>query len=74
MLRKAWNLWKAFGELLGNILARVVLTVFYFTIFLPFGIGTAVFNDRLGIKAVPKEFWRARSSRPVTLEEARSQA
>jgi hypothetical protein len=74
MLRKAWLLWKAFGEFLGNLLARLVLTVFYFTIFVPFALGTQLFSDRLGMKLNPTQYWQVRSSPPQSLEEARRQS
>ena len=47
VLKKAWQAWKRFGQFLGDILARVVLTLFYFTLFLPFGIGVTWFSDPL---------------------------
>lgn len=73
MLRKLWNKWKAFGAFIGNIVARVVLSVFYFTIFVPFGIGTRLFSDRLGIKTIPKEFWHPRPDQADSIEKARAQ-
>ncbi len=74
MLRKLWARWKAFGEFIGNIVARVILTVFYFTIFVPFGVGTSSFSDRLGIKTIPEQFWHPRAEQADTIEKARSQA
>ena len=74
MLQKVWTKWKAFGEFLGNILARVVLTIFYFTIMAPFAIGAQLFSDQLGIKSIPKNYWQDRTTQPETIEKARSQA
>ena len=74
MLQKVWKKWKAFGELLGNIIARIVLTIFYFTVFVPFAIGAQLFNDHLGIKTIPANYWQARSNQSETLEKAKSQA
>ncbi|HZW03153.1 MAG TPA: hypothetical protein VFF68_04455 [Anaerolineaceae bacterium] len=74
MLQKIWQKWKAFGEILGNILARVVLTLFYFTVFVPFAIGARLFGDRLEIKSPPAALWRARTLTGDSLENARRQA
>lgn len=74
MLKEIWAKWIAFGEWLGNILARVVLSLFYFTIFVPFGIGASAFSDRLEIKSPPDSYWRARHTAQDTFEEARRQA
>ncbi len=74
MLQRAWKAWKAFGRLLGNLVARVVLTVFYFTVFVPFAVGTQLFSDRLGIKAPPPRFWQPRETPAEDLVMARRQA
>ena len=74
MLRKIWEGWKAFGRLVGNFLARIVLTIFYFTVLVPFGLGTSSFSDQLGIKTRPDKFWRTRETGVDTLEAARRQA
>ena len=39
-LRRFWEGWKRFGQAIGDFLARVILSIFYFAIFLPFGLGT----------------------------------
>ncbi|VAW31313.1 hypothetical protein MNBD_CHLOROFLEXI01-4593, partial [hydrothermal vent metagenome] len=36
-LSKLWEGWKKFGEFMAKWMARIILTLFYFTIFLPFG-------------------------------------
>jgi hypothetical protein len=74
MLHKIWEGWKAFGQLIGNLLARIVLTIFYFTVFVPFGVGTGLFSDQLGIKTTPNKFWQIRGNSTDTLEAARRQS
>ena len=69
-LRKLWEGWKAFGRFLGNLVARVVLSVFYFTIFAPYGLGVRWLSDPLQIKTRPKSLWRPRSTTDPTLAEA----
>lgn len=70
-LRRAWHLWKRFGRLIGDLIARVVLTVFYFTIFAPFGIAMRWFSDPLRLKPSHyTTFWMSREARDRTLEDA----
>ncbi|RME69820.1 MAG: hypothetical protein D6784_17765 [Chloroflexi bacterium] len=68
-LRKFWTKWKAFGRFLGNMIARVVLTLFYFTVFVPFGLGVRFFSDPLHIKSTPDSFWRPRTTGDKTLDD-----
>ncbi|HMR66703.1 MAG TPA: hypothetical protein PKE64_22040 [Anaerolineae bacterium] len=69
LIKDFWQGWKAFGHFLGDLLARVVLTIFYFTVFVPFAIGVRLFSDPLLIKSLPAEFWRARTTGDRKLEE-----
>lgn len=73
LLRRIWVLWKALGRFVGNLVGRVVLTIFYFTVFVPFGLGTRLLSDPLAIKAVPPDFWLARETQTDTLDSARRQ-
>jgi hypothetical protein len=70
VLRKLWEGWKAFGHFLGNLLARVVLSIFYFTIFAPFGLGVRWLSDPLQIRTRPDSLWRPRLATDQTLAEA----
>ena len=69
LIEDFWHGWRAFGQFLGNWLARVVLTVFYFTIFIPFGLGVRLFSDPLHIKKQPNELWRPRSTGDQKFED-----
>jgi hypothetical protein len=66
-LRKFWEGWKAFGRFMGNMVARVALSIFYFTIFVPFGLGVRLFGDPLQIKTQPGDLWVARPASDQTL-------
>jgi hypothetical protein len=68
-LSKFWETWKRFGRFMGNIITRIVLTLFYFTVFLPFGIGARLFTDPLHIKGSRAESWNHRETGDKTLEE-----
>ncbi len=72
-LKKIWQGWLAFGRFLGNLVGRIVLSVFYFTIMLPFSLGVTLFGDALKLKEKRRAFWLNRQTPPTSLEEARRQ-
>ncbi|MFQ5420664.1 MAG: hypothetical protein ACE5FD_19585 [Anaerolineae bacterium] len=69
-LKRFWEAWKKFGHLMGDIIGRLVLTIFYFTIFLPFGLLVRLFGDRLDLKEKPA-IWHNRETTDLTLNDAR---
>jgi hypothetical protein len=69
LIKDFWHGWKAFGQFMGNWLARVVLTIFYFTILVPFGLGVRLFSDPLQVKTTPAALWRPRDTGDQTLED-----
>jgi hypothetical protein len=73
-LERVWRAWKRFGQILGDLIGRIVLTVFYFTIFMPFGLGVRLFGDRLDVKGGQGPRWLERRTRDLQLEDARRQA
>ena len=74
MLSKFWSAWKKIGQWIGDMLARIVLTVFYFTIFLPFGLGVRLFGDPLHIKQRPDSLWVPRKTIDLEMEDVRRQS
>ena len=73
MLRRLWEGWKSIGRFVGNLLARIVLTIFYFTVLMPFGLGSRLFGDHLGIKSIPEKLWHYRDTPSQTIESSRRQ-
>ena len=69
-LKKAWKKWRAFGQMMGDFVARIFMTVFYFTLAIPFGIGVRLLKDPLHLKSKDTG-WLQRERRAETLEEAR---
>jgi hypothetical protein len=69
LIKDFWHNLKAFGQFLGDWLARVVLTIFYFTILIPFGLGVRLFADPLQIKKLPNPYWRPRTTGDQTIDE-----
>lgn len=71
LLKRFWSAWKKLGQFIGDWLARIVLTVFYFTIFLPFGLGVRLFSDPLKIRAGYPLQWQERKTHDLHIEDAR---
>ncbi|MFN2115248.1 MAG: hypothetical protein ACK2T6_06010 [Anaerolineae bacterium] len=71
--RRAWELWRAFGQLLGDAIARVAMTVFYFTVFVPFAFVARSAGDPLGLRTVTPPYWKAVEPADDTIEAARRQ-
>jgi len=73
-LRIIWATWKRIGQFIGDFIARVVLSLFYFTLFVPFAVGVRLFGDPLGVKAKgnpPR--WLERATHDLALDDARRQ-
>jgi hypothetical protein len=69
-LKTAWKKWRAFGQVVGDFVARIFMTVFYFTVAVPFGIGVRLFKDPLHLKSKDTG-WLPREMKSETLEDAR---
>ena len=70
-LRQFWELWKRFGLFMANIVARVILTIFYFTFIVPVGLLGRFFSDPLDIKPGKKAEWREYKMPDTNLEDLR---
>lgn len=70
-LRKFWHAWKRFGQFIGDFIGRVVLTIFYFTLFMPFALGVRLFSDPLALRPLSNPKWLERKTQDLTLDDAR---
>ena len=70
-LRKFWHGWKRFGQFMGDFIGRLVLTIFYFTLFMPFGLGVRFFGDPMALRPSSRSKWLERKTQDLTLEDAR---
>src|SRR5436190_4829287 len=69
-VQQVWRLWRAFGRFMGDMVGRAVMTVFYFTIALPFGLAVRFIADPLQLKpGAPR--WTPHEQEPDTLDDAR---
>ena len=72
-LRRFWHAWQQFGRFIGNWVGRIIISVFYFTIMLPFGVAVTLFGDPLHIRRRQPPFWLSRETPSTALEDARRQ-
>jgi hypothetical protein len=60
-LARAWARWKAIAHAIGNFQARVLLTVFYFSVVPPFALVLRMWKDPLALRPpAGASFWTAR--------------
>ena len=64
--------WNKIGHAIGNFQARILLTIIYYVLILPFGLVVRVFSDSMHMKKRPAK-WFDHPPTPNTLEEARRQ-
>jgi len=53
VITRAWEWWKRTARKVGNFQARVLLTIFYTVLMLPFALAVRLFSDPLRIKRRP---------------------
>lgn len=70
-LQKLWSGWKKIGTAIGDFLARIVLSILYFTIVLPFGLITRLGRDPLGLRSFNASEWQERSTKDNSLDDGR---
>ncbi len=72
--RNLWESWKEIAEYIGDFQARLLLTIFYFTVAVPFGFLVRLFTDPLNIKKSPVgSAWVTRSTGDIELEDTQRQ-
>jgi hypothetical protein len=73
-LKMLWARWKAIAHVIGNFQARVVLSVFYFVVFGPFGVAVRLFGDPLDIRGSTGPRWLERAVPGDVVEAATRQS
>lgn len=69
-----WSRWQALSKKAGELQARIILTIFYFTVALPFGLALTYLADPLRLREQNRESgWHERQTRDLTLEDAKRQ-
>ena len=70
--KKVWEKWKQLAYKIGNFQSRLLLTIFYFTVAAPFGLGVRFFSDPLRMKKC-EPGWLERQPPTADLNWARRQ-
>ena len=63
--KRLWKWWVPRAHRIGNFQARLILTIFYFTMFMPFAILVKLFTDPLRSKPKSPKGWRERYNEQV---------
>ena len=69
-----WSRWKELSQKAADFQARILLTVFYFTLMMPFGVVFGIVKDPLRIKRRPSgTYWLDRKPSSESLADAQRQ-
>ncbi len=68
----AWHRFSIISGVVSDASARIVATIFYFTVLVPFGIGYTLFADPLHRKNNQPR-WHDRAPIPTDIESAKEQ-
>ncbi len=71
VLSAIWHTWKAIGLKIGNLIARVILTIFYLTVFVPYGVVVQLEKVRRTGWDGRESLWLERSNPATTLDATR---
>ena len=71
MFNRIWKAWKKFGHWMGDRVARVLLTIFYFTLALPFGLLVRLTQDPLDVRSKSADGWVKKHEPDVSINSAR---
>jgi hypothetical protein len=73
--RLAWARFGIITGILADLQGRLIVTLFYFTVLVPFGVSSRLFSDPLRIRREEnrRPIWLERAPVGSTLEEAREQ-
>lgn len=71
LFETAWQRFNVISSVVGDASAGVISTLFYFTVLVPFGIGSVLFSDPLRRKQDPT--WLEREPVPTDVASAKQQ-
>lgn len=74
MLKRVWEAWKKIAHKIGVFQSRVILSVLYIILIIPFSLAVKYITDPLRLKNRPMEsYWIKRTPQEPSMEEARRQ-
>lgn len=68
--KRLWKSWLAVGHRIGTFNSRVILTVFYFLVIMPYAVAMRLFGDPLHLK---HKGWHSRTTKDLTLKDVSRQ-
>ena len=72
--RQGWGRWRELSRKAAEVQARVILTLFYFTVVVPFGLVQTYLADPLRLRRSKQgRTWLERRTRDLALDDARRQ-
>jgi hypothetical protein len=71
LMQIAWHRFNVISGVVSDTSARVVSTLFYFTVLVPFGIGSVFFSDPMRTKE--DAAWLDREPVPTDIDSAKQQ-
>jgi hypothetical protein len=72
--RAVWNGWRARARNIGDFQSRLLLTVFYFTVLVPFALLLRLFGDPFRLHGrTPGTAWCQRAATDSSMDGARRQ-
>ena len=63
IFRRAWEGWKKIARKIGDFNARVILTIFYLILLMPFALLIKLFTDPLEIKKKAYKGWHQKEEK-----------
>lgn len=69
--KRVWEGWKRVGGMIGDFMGRLILTILYFTLVLPFGLVMRLFGDPLTLRGKDTPAWQERDEDQATHDSAR---
>src|SRR3972149_1780486 len=74
-MKKLWEWWKRVARKIGDLQARIILTIFYFIILGPFALAIRLGCDPLAIKASSPHGWHHKTDvKGTPIEQATKQS
>jgi len=70
-MKRGWRGWQRVARMIGDVQARLLLTVFYFVVLGPFAVVLRWRSDPLAIKRGAPRGWRARVEETPAAHAAR---
>jgi hypothetical protein len=74
IIQLAWHRFRIITAIIGDVQGRLIASLFYFTVLVPFGLGSRILSDPLSIRRIsPTTTWLDRPPVSEELEAAKRQ-